>query len=197
MSSKEQILAAVRKHSIPPVELPSLENKWIRYPDVAAQFAASVAGVGGQVLQCSDIAEVGRRLNDMPEFANADQIYSELPDLNVGNIDLEHIADPHELANVDFAIFQGEFGVAENGAVWLSAANLRHRVAYFIPQHLAVVISTDAIVHNMHEAYERLQFTSPEFGLFMSGPSKTADIEQSLVIGAHGARSLHVFTIGQ
>jgi L-lactate dehydrogenase complex protein LldG len=44
----------------------------------------------------------------------------------------------------------------------------------------------------MHAAYEELGKVKSSFGLFLSGPSKTADIEQSLVIGAHGARSLTV-----
>jgi L-lactate dehydrogenase complex protein LldG len=194
MSSRERILAAIRKHSDAPVELPSLEADWIQYSDKSAQFSAAVAGVGGQVVPCRDIAEVRQCLDSIPEFNSANKIYSELPDVE-GNVDLGQIEDPHDLADVDFAIFQGQFGIAENGAVWLSAENLRHRVAYFIPQHLAIVIPGDDIVNNMHEAYERLRFTNPGFGLFMSGPSKTADIEQSLVIGAHGARSLTVFTV--
>jgi L-lactate dehydrogenase complex protein LldG len=98
---------------------------------------------------------------------------------------------------VDFAILPGKFGVAENGAVWVSDERVRHRVIYFLAQHLALVVPADQIVNNMHEAYEPLRFDGPGFGTFISGPSKTADIEQSLVIGAHGARSLTVLLMSR
>ena len=87
----------------------------------------------------------------------------------------------------------GEFAVAENAAVWVTDQSLRHRVLYFLSQHMALVVPANQLLHNMHEAYRRLSFDRPQFGLFISGPSKTADIEQSLVIGAHGPRSLTVF----
>jgi L-lactate dehydrogenase complex protein LldG len=48
----------------------------------------------------------------------------------------------------------------------------------------------------MHQAYERLQGREYNFGVFIAGPSKTADIEQSLVLGAHGARTMTVFLVG-
>jgi L-lactate dehydrogenase complex protein LldG len=80
---------------------------------------------------------------------------------------------------------------------------VRQRVAYFLSQHVALIVPRERIVNNMHEAYgwiarqagERGPFDKPRWGTFMSGPSKTADIEQALVIGAHGARSLNVFFI--
>jgi L-lactate dehydrogenase complex protein LldG len=100
------------------------------------------------------------------------------------------------LEPVDFAIMPGVFGVAENAAIWVTDRELPLRVLYFIVQHLALVIPADSIVDNMHQAYERLSFARAEFGAFIAGPSKTADIEQALVIGAHGPRSLTVFCLG-
>ena len=73
--------------------------------------------------------------------------------------------------------------------------NIRQRTIYFIAQHLALVVPRSEVVSNMHQAYQRLRFDDNAFGCFVSGPSKTADIEQSLVIGAHGARSLTVFLV--
>ena len=98
--------------------------------------------------------------------------------------------DGLSLAEIEVLEIDGEFGVAENGAIWLTEEALPHRVAPFICQHL--VINVSKIVPNMHAAYEELKKPGSSFGLFLAGPSKTADIEQSLVIGAHGARSLTV-----
>lgn len=98
--------------------------------------------------------------------------------------------DGLSLAEIEVLEIDGAFGVAENGAIWLTEEAMPHRVAPFICQHL--VIHVKKIVPHMHAAYEELGKVNSGFGLFLSGPSKTADIEQSLVIGAHGARSLTV-----
>lgn len=104
------------------------------------------------------------------------------------------VSDPHELETVEMAVLRAEFGVAENGAVWISDRYLQHRVLPFITQNLAFVIPANSLVKNMHDAYKRLTDTTG-WGCFIAGPSKTADIEQSLVIGAHGSRSLVVFLV--
>jgi len=65
----------------------------------------------------------------------------------------------------------------------------------FIAQHLAFVIRPEAIVPTMQEAYDRIGTVDYGFGTFKAGPSKTADIEQSLVLGAHGPKSLLVFVM--
>jgi len=197
MSSKEKVLAAIRKQTVPSVELPSLDKDWIKYPDVTSQFSLAVASVGGEAVSCGDFVDAERYLRELPAFRDAKSIYCQPPQMQIGNVDIEQTDDPHRLEDLDFAVFNGEFGVAENGAIWLNASTLRHRAAYFIAQHLAIVVPADQLLHNMHEAYQRLEFGERRFGVFVSGPSKTADIEQSLVIGAHGARSLNVLLVGQ
>lgn len=100
-----------------------------------------------------------------------------------------------ELADVDFLAVAGELAVAENGAVWITDAALADRAALFLAQHVAVVVPYDAVVETMHQAYQRVEVGTTAFGVFVSGPSKTADIEQCLVIGAHGPRSLTVVLV--
>ena len=68
----------------------------------------------------------------------------------------------------------------------------RHRALYFIAQNIVTVLDEKDILNNMHEAYTKINFEDSGYGVFISGPSKTADIEQSLVIGAHGPKSGYV-----
>ncbi len=90
---------------------------------------------------------------------------------------------------------KGNFAVAENGAIWMKNENNRHRALYFIAQNIIIVIEENELLNNMHEAYERIDFEDAGYGVFISGPSKTADIEQSLVIGAHGPKSGYVIFV--
>jgi L-lactate dehydrogenase complex protein LldG len=70
-----------------------------------------------------------------------------------------------------------------------------HRVLPFITQHLGMLVDEDHIVATMHDAYKKMNNNEYGFGTFIAGPSKTADIEQSLVLGAHGARSMTIFLL--
>jgi L-lactate dehydrogenase complex protein LldG len=195
MASRDEILAAIRKHQPASSELPALNGQWITYPDRLAQFSGTILAIGGGFIRAASAAEADRQLSEIAAYRDAKQTVSIVPGIGQGNVDLAAIADAHQLETVDFAVLPGEFGVAENGAVWATDRGLKHRAIYFIVQHLALVIAADQIVDNMHQAYERLQFERAEFGTFIAGPSKTADIEQSLVIGAHGPRSLTVICV--
>lgn len=195
MTSKQAILTAIRKKSPPPADLPELAGEWIRYEQPVQQFAAVLESVGGRAVVVGGAAEINNELAELPAFRESRQVCSLVPEVGPVGVDLAAINDPHDLHSLDFAILPGEFAVAENGAVWVTDAAVRHRVMYFIAQHLALVVPVREVVGNMHQAYQRLSFASAGFGTFISGPSKTADIEQSLVIGAHGARSLTVFLL--
>ena len=128
-------------------------------------------------------------------YSNLEIIVSTCKDITCTNRDANKPNTPHALENVDLAIIEAEFGVAENGAVWVKNSNNRHRALYFLATQLLIIVDKNNIVDTMHEAYERIEFNQSGYGTFISGPSKTADIEQSLVIGAHGPTSACVLFI--
>ena len=196
-TSKHTILDALRAHQPPDAALPDVtRGRWITFPDPAAQFATVLTAVGGNCIHAATLDGVRSELDRLPAYSTAAKVYSLLPGIESRNVDPHAITDPHLLEDIDFAVLSGHFAVAENAAVWVTDEGVPHRAFYFIAQHVALVVPATEIVHNMHQAYERLRFERPGFGCFISGPSKTADIEQSLVIGAHGARSLTIFLLG-
>ncbi|MBS0204714.1 MAG: LUD domain-containing protein [Planctomycetes bacterium] len=195
MTSRDEILSAIRKHLPESTPLPDLAGPWIEYPDPIAQFASVLEMIGGRCIRVSNRAAINAELKNLPAYVTARQILSTIPDVGVPTVDLNAVDDPHVLEDIDFAILPGQFGVAENAAVWVNDEVVKHRVIYFLCQHLSLVIRAGDVLNNMHEAYQRLTFDGPRFGGFIAGPSKTADIEQSLVIGAHGPRSMTIFVV--
>jgi L-lactate dehydrogenase complex protein LldG len=166
------------------------------FPDPRAHFAKVLSEVGGNCAAADTIEDVHSALAQIPAFQSAAKVYSVVSGISSKNVDPRSISDPHDLADVDFAVLPGRIAVAENAAVWVTGDDVPHRVIFFIAQHIALVVPAGNVVHNMHEAYSRIRFEGSGFGCFISGPSKTADIEQSLVIGAHGARSITIFLLG-
>ncbi len=199
-SPKQTILSAIRQHQLAEAPLPSLDQEWITFADPRQQFSAVLESVGGRAVFVPNLAAINAELSAIPAWKEARKIVATVDGIESTStqqqVDLQQIDDPHVTEDIDFAILSGEFAVAENGAVWITDSSVNQRAIYFITQHLALVVRADQVVHNMHEAYRRLSFDAACFGAFISGPSKTADIEQSLVIGAHGPRSMTVFLVG-
>jgi L-lactate dehydrogenase complex protein LldG len=104
-------------------------------------------------------------------------------------------ADPRALSDLDLFVCEARLGVAENGAVWITPSLTYERAALFLAASVAVVLSRSAVVGDLHAAYSRLDIGAEPFGVFVAGPSKTADIEQALVIGAHGPKALSIFIV--
>ncbi|NQV25470.1 MAG: LUD domain-containing protein [Rhodopirellula sp.] len=195
MSSRDTILKAIRKSQREATPMPTLEQDWLRFEDPIDQFTKVLESVGGECIRVNSRSEIDARLAGFPQFESANIRISTVEGVGQPTVSMDSISDPHGLEMVDFAVMSGEIAVGENGAVWVTDEMLKHRVLHFIAQHLALVVPVGNVVNNMHEAYERLSFESRRFGTFISGPSKTADIEQSLVIGAHGPRSHLVFLV--
>ena len=203
-TAREQVLHDIRSTLPVEVALPELAGPWTRYDDPRQQFIEVLRGVGGVGKVVAGRALLAAEIQKLVESIDAQRVCSVLPDVVPGNVNLSAVDDPHQLADVDLAILPGELAVAENAAVWVTGAQVPERVLYFLSQHVVLVVPAERVVNNMHEAYAWLRsdagdgvgpFDVAKWGTFMSGPSKTADIEQALVIGAHGARSLHVFLL--
>jgi L-lactate dehydrogenase complex protein LldG len=181
------------------MELPSLEYGWQQFDEPLSQFRAVLSSIGAQSDLFPNNHAADAWLRAKNEYANAQSCLSLVDGVGLSTISEAELDSPHQLANLDWAVLPGQFGVAENGAIWVDSSLPRHRAVYFLCEHLVLVLAQNQIVHNMHEAYERLSgFGSADranYGAFVAGPSKTADIEQSLVIGAQGPRSLDVVLV--
>ena len=194
MSSRDEILKAVAENqpsNAPMPELTFLDAEGIYLSET---FINVLNAIGGNVVPVESLAEVETYV--IGNFNAGCRTITTIPSLNhVAELISKPSAPPHALRNVDYAIIGSPLAVAENGAVWVTDKGLIDRVLPFICQHLAVVVSAADIVSNMHAAYEVINEDDYGYGAFIAGPSKTADIEQSLVLGAHGPKTMTIFLI--
>jgi len=193
MSSREKILAAVKTNQPALQQLPSATALTpVQYDDRFQQFSTILKGIGGNIVVVKNtneiIAYVKNNFNGQEHFVTT---LTELPEIPL----LDEKLSPHFLENIELAIVKALFAVAENGAIWLTEKEVKIRALPFICQHLAVLLQKKDIVSNMAEAYELIGTAAYDFGVFIAGPSKTADIEQSLVLGAHGPKTMTVFVL--
>ncbi len=193
MTSKELILENIRKNNlVKDVKLPTYEGFGIKFDNKFEMFSTMIESVGGKALLIEK-QDLDKTIQEL--YTEEKQIASNVEFCTLGNFDANSVDDAHNLKDIDLAIVKGNFAVAENGAIWMKNEKNRHRSLYFIAQNIVIVIDEKDIVNNMHEAYEKINFENSGYGVFISGPSKTADIEQSLVIGAHGPKSGYVIFI--
>lgn len=190
MSSRDKILNAIAANQPELVDLPTIDlESVISYENNYNQFKTVLESIGGKVELLSDISILNNQL--MADKANGELIINTLDDLD------KHIVllTSFELEKLDKVCIKGSLGVAENGSVWVYENQMMNRLLPFICQHLILVIHKADIVPTMHHAYNKIDVAKEGFGIFIAGPSKTADIEQSLVIGAHGARTATIYVV--
>jgi L-lactate dehydrogenase complex protein LldG len=158
-------------------------------------FKSMLPAVGGECHFVKSYDEIKERLATFEVYRSAKNICSCVKEAEKGNVEIDSVEKVHDLKHVDLAIVHGEFGVGENAAIWVNADTLKHRGVLFLSENLIIIIESGKIVPDMESAYGLIDFKNLNSGYFISGPSKTADIEQCLVVGAHGAKSLVVFVI--
>lgn len=193
MSSRERILNAIKQNKPAEVALPSVIGFAHNYDDIIQKYVDTLSGIGGKAVIINTIDELKGMLFQRQQ--QGIEVVNGIEALEGYNIIDYASKTPVEVERVDSVFIKGEIVVAESGAVWIPERNMVNRMLPFICQHLVIVVAGDKVVGNMHEAYERIKVDEDGYGVFIAGPSKTADIEQSLVIGAHGPLSLQVFIL--
>ncbi len=202
MSSREDILQSIRSNTQMRYEKPdytSLEVEAVTYSNLVEHFSEMVDMVGGKAFLLGDLKiddVVTRRYSPRRVASTMTEVEvgGVMQKLNCVTFNPDEVASTAELDGTDVAIVKGCIGVCENGAVWIQQ-DLEQRAIYFMAEALVVLLDHRDLVNNMHEAYKRIDTGEYGYGIFISGPSKTADIEQALVLGAHGACDVMVLII--
>ena len=203
MSSKEDILKKYRANIQQKFDMPDLSDiKAITYPDPLLQFMNMVKSVGGNAIEVDKGADVNELIREL--YPDAKEIASNLPEITIATRNPDEVGRARDLNGTDVGVIRGMFGVAENGCVWIPQ-QMKEKAVCFISENLIILLPKTQIVNNMHEAYRRLSTRDPKSGLdlfdeygygtFISGPSKTADIAQVLVMGAQAARSATILLL--
>ena len=193
MSKKEDILTKFRKNVKVKFDMPNLDDiKGITYPDPLKQFVTMTQNVGGKVVELKPGQDINQLVREL--YPDAKEIASNLPEITIATRNPDTIGSPQALNGTDVGIIKGVFGVAENACVWIPQTMVEKAVC-FISENLIILLKKSEIVNNMHEAYRRIEFNDYGYGTFISGPSKTADIAQVLVMGAQAARSATVVLV--
>lgn len=194
MTSRETILTAIKQNKPALLPLPEiLVNSYVNELSMLEEFMEVLTRIGGTPVLINSLDEVAQDIT--LAFRTGDRIVNTLSGISDQNRTMLTASDAMMLEPVYKVYIEGTIGVAENGSIWLYESSMVNRLLPFICQHLVIVLKADKIVATMHDAYNQVNTAKEGYGLFIAGPSKTADIEQSLVIGAHGARSLKVFLI--
>jgi L-lactate dehydrogenase complex protein LldG len=192
MSNKEDILKRYRENVKVKYDMPSLDDiKAITYPDPLVQFIKMSESVGGQVIEVDSGRDINKLIKDL--YPDAKEIASNLPEITIATRNPDTVGRARDLNGTDVGVIRGMFGVAENGCIWIPQ-QMKEKAVCFISENLVILMPKSEIVNNMHEAYKRIEFDKEYdgYGTFISGPSKTADIAQVLVMGAQAARSVTV-----
>lgn len=195
MSNKEDILKRYRANVREKFDMPDLSDiKAITYPNPLVQFIKMTESVGGHVIEVKEGQDINQLVKEM--YPDAKEIASNLPEVTIATRNPDNVGRARDLNGTDVGIIRGKFGVAENACVWIPQT-MKEKAVCFISENLVILLPKSQIVNNMHEAYKRIEFDKEYdgYGTFISGPSKTADIAQVLVMGAQAARSATVLLL--
>lgn len=214
-SAREEILEGIRQslkrtgpleHSVAAMLAARLAGREVHVQpvvegDLVTRFVAKLEAVSGSVTRVSSFAQVPRAVKDYLK------LHSMLSQVVMANDPLlakiDWLADmkieKRAAKREDRASVTGAFaGIAETGTLVLLSGPHSPTTLNFLPEIHIVVLRSEHIVAHIEDVWWRLRAEVDEIPRtinFITGPSRTADIEQTIQLGAHGPRSLHVILV--
>lgn len=206
MSSKDKILKKVREalKKSNPVPYPQEKDGNNIYPppadELAVVFAKELGAVGGKFVYCANDLELAEQLEGLSEQKGWRHLYCWEKDLQerLTTQDFRLMRIGKILDKADVGITSCEALVARLGSVLLSSRQASGRTLSVYPPIHIVVASFDDLVYDIQEAFQKVidKYQSmPSMMCLAAGPSRTADIEKTLVLGAHGPKEIYVFLV--
>jgi L-lactate dehydrogenase complex protein LldG len=216
MSARDAILGRIRTAlaSEPEAERPPTPElwppgTWDQPADLAARFFEEFQRVQGEGLRCASIQDAGRMIESMcgqlgaPAVAVVDHplcqaTVAAIPPEQVVSIDAGW--DRDRLAGLPLAVLPAEFLLADTGTAVLLPRTSAERLLCYLPTVLVLLAPAAGLVPHLSDIWVNLAARTADPGtrgemLFVTGPSRTADIEKKLVLGAHGPKRLVVLLL--
>ena len=205
-TSKEKMLKKIRRallekrdNPYPNLEETALYEEYTGHLD--ALFAEQLTAVSGNFVFCEDEIELIENLLHLSEAKNWRKIYCWEPGLQklLSTYEFPFYSTDTDFLNADVGITECESLIARNGSIMVSNGNAAGRRLSIYPHVHIVIAYTSQLVLDLKDGFKLLKEKYPENLPSMvsniTGPSRTADIEKTLVLGAHGPKELYVFLL--
>ncbi|MDD3468465.1 MAG: lactate utilization protein [Thermoguttaceae bacterium] len=219
-ASREAILGSLRNSlrvlakELPRAAEPLVPEVWLvgtPTPDEMAQtFIESLTAVAGEPVRVPDTAAAAKEVEKLLKETKsngccavqkplANDVFSQLPKNR--QISWQSDWEPSEMAKLPMSIVEAEYLLADTGTSVVISGNPQLRMACYLPPVCVIVATLDRLREHMPAAWKDImqEASNPnvrgEFA-FITGPSRTADIEQQLILGVHGPKRLRVILIG-
>jgi L-lactate dehydrogenase complex protein LldG len=204
--AKENILKKIRQALSEPTPVPfpqSEGNSSVFQPakqEKELEFAEQFTKVQGKFIYCANQAEMLEQLKRLiAKYAWTKIFCRETELLKILDVPLKGLISAEGLSGTDAAITSCELLIARTGSILLSSGQESGRtVSVYAPVHICIA-RTSQLVYDIREGLEFLQDKYknglPSFITLATGPSRTADIEKTLVVGIHGPKDVYVFLI--
>jgi L-lactate dehydrogenase complex protein LldG len=205
-SAKENILKKIRQalSQSTPIPFPQSEGHHSVFQpatqDPEIEFAEQFTKLQGKFIFCMDHRELAAQLKALVSHNSWKELYCREDSLKA--LLKENSFDgfsPVELKDCDAAVTTCELLVARTGSIVMSTAQASGRtVSVYAPIHICIAY-TDQLVYDIRDGLvalkERYQGQLPSLITFATGPSRTADIEKTLVVGVHGPKEVYLFLV--